>query len=292
MGSVTAVDEDVERRMYEATIERLEAAGLAMYEISNFARPGQESRHNLVYWANDAYFGFGVGAARYLQGVRSVNTRDLPAYLRRIESGESATGPSEELSPEGRAHETAVLMLRRIQTGIDRDDFWPANRLRARCARRSGDRAVQGDGDSSKTMGIASGSAGKAFSSPTASCASCCDRAPSPRRGAATPSSKISASEVNALCNLKTTRARIRLTRSASAQLVARAASLMAAVWNKPRALGRRALVGIQETLDLSPGDKLHDLLGHELEHLVDRRGADVGGKCGRDGLGVGPTSG
>ena len=55
------------------------APGLAMYEISNFARPGHESRHNLVYWANDAYFGFGVGAARYVRGVRSVNTRELSA---------------------------------------------------------------------------------------------------------------------------------------------------------------------------------------------------------------------
>ena len=73
--------------MYAPTIDRLGRAGLAMYEISNFARPGHESRHNLVYWANDAYFGFGVGAARYVRGVRSVNTRDLPAYLRRIEAG-------------------------------------------------------------------------------------------------------------------------------------------------------------------------------------------------------------
>ena len=64
--------------MYETTIDRLAGSGLAMYEISNFARPGHESRHNLVYWANDAYFGFGVGAARYVRGVRSVNTRDLP----------------------------------------------------------------------------------------------------------------------------------------------------------------------------------------------------------------------
>ncbi len=84
--------------MYESTIDRLAAAGLEMYEISNFARPGHESRHNLVYWANDAYFGFGVGAARYLDGVRSVNTRDLNAYLRRVEAGMPATGPSEELS--------------------------------------------------------------------------------------------------------------------------------------------------------------------------------------------------
>ena len=102
-GEVRPLDEELERSMYETTIDRLSGAGLAMYEISNFARPGHESRHNLVYWANDAYFGFGVGAARYVRGVRSVNTRELPAYLRRIESGEPATGPSEELTPEERA---------------------------------------------------------------------------------------------------------------------------------------------------------------------------------------------
>jgi oxygen-independent coproporphyrinogen-3 oxidase len=122
-GSVQPVGEELERLMYERTIERLTEAGLPMYEISNFARPGHESRHNLVYWANDAYFGFGVGAARYLRGIRSTNTRDLPAYLRRIEAGESATGPHEQLSPEDRARETAMLMLRRTQTGIERDDF-------------------------------------------------------------------------------------------------------------------------------------------------------------------------
>jgi len=122
-GRVRPIDEDVERQMYETTIERLAAAGLEMYEISNFALPGHESRHNLAYWANDAYFGFGVGAARYLRGVRSVNTRDLLAYLRRIESGESATGACEELPAEARARETAILMLRRIRIGIARDDF-------------------------------------------------------------------------------------------------------------------------------------------------------------------------
>jgi oxygen-independent coproporphyrinogen-3 oxidase len=122
-GRVHAVGEEVERAMYAHTIDRLESAGLAMYEISNFARPGHESRHNLVYWANDAYFGVGLGAARYLQGVRSVNTRDLPAYLRRAERGDPATGPTEALDPEGRARETAVLMLRRTTLGIERGDF-------------------------------------------------------------------------------------------------------------------------------------------------------------------------
>ena len=122
-GDVRPVDEEVERSMYEATIERLAEAGLAMYEISNFARLGHESRHNLVYWANEAYFGFGVGAARYIRGVRSVNTRELAGYLRRIEAGEPATGPNEELPPEERARETAILMLRRTALGIDREDF-------------------------------------------------------------------------------------------------------------------------------------------------------------------------
>jgi oxygen-independent coproporphyrinogen-3 oxidase len=122
-GEVQPVDEDLERSMYETTIETLGTVGLEMYEISNYARPGHESRHNLAYWANDAYFGFGVGAARYIRGVRSVNTRDLQSYLRRVESGADPTGPSEELSAEARARETAILMLRRIKTGIDRDDF-------------------------------------------------------------------------------------------------------------------------------------------------------------------------
>jgi oxygen-independent coproporphyrinogen III oxidase len=122
-GLVEPVDEETERLMFESTIDRLAAAGLEMYEISNFARRGHESRHNLAYWTNDAYFGFGVGAARYLRGVRTVNTRDLNAYLRRVEAGLPATGPREELTSEARARETAILMLRRTHIGIEREDF-------------------------------------------------------------------------------------------------------------------------------------------------------------------------
>jgi oxygen-independent coproporphyrinogen III oxidase len=122
-GRVCPLDEELERAMYETTIDRLAEAGLLIYEISNFARPGHECRHNLVYWANEAYFGFGLGAARYIQGRRSVNTRDLSAYLRRIEAGLSAEGPREELDPEKEARETAILMLRRAARGIDRLEF-------------------------------------------------------------------------------------------------------------------------------------------------------------------------
>ena len=122
-GSVREVDEEAERSMYARAIDRLAGVGLAMYEISNYAEPGHESRHNLVYWANDAYFGVGLGAARYVGGVRSVNTRDLPAYLKRVEAGADPTGPTETLDPEGRARETATLMLRRMALGLVRDDF-------------------------------------------------------------------------------------------------------------------------------------------------------------------------
>ena len=122
-GDVRAVDEEDERTMYAHTIDRLDSEGLNIYEISNFARPGQESRHNLVYWTNDAYFGVGLGAARYVRGVRSTNTRDLPAYLRRLDAGLDATGPTETLGLEERARETAVLMLRRTDTGLIRSDY-------------------------------------------------------------------------------------------------------------------------------------------------------------------------
>ncbi len=122
-GEVRSVDEEAERAMYAHTIDRLALAGLDQYEISNFANPGEACRHNMIYWANDAYHGVGLGAARYEDGVRSVNTRDLPAYLKRVEAGADPTGPTEQLDPEGRARETAILMLRRTVVGLNREDF-------------------------------------------------------------------------------------------------------------------------------------------------------------------------
>lgn len=122
-GDVEPIDDEIEARMFELTMDRLANAGLAHYEISNYARPGSECRHNLVYWANDAYYGFGLGAACYVDGTRSTNIRDLPAYIRRIQEGLDVTGPSEKLDPESRARETATLMIRRLKTGIGRSDF-------------------------------------------------------------------------------------------------------------------------------------------------------------------------
>jgi oxygen-independent coproporphyrinogen-3 oxidase len=121
-GAVVPLAEELERAMYGQAMDTLAAAGFEHYEISNFARPGHRCRHNLVYWANEAYFGFGLGAARYVRGRREVNTRDLLSYLRKIEASESPTQQAEVLDPEERARETAVLHLRRAE-GITRTVF-------------------------------------------------------------------------------------------------------------------------------------------------------------------------
>lgn len=122
-GEVRPLDEETELALYAHAIDVLENAGFEHYEISNFARPGRRSRHNQVYWANEAYFGFGVGAARYVHGCRELNTRDLHAYLRRVLDGESATFQSETLGPEERARETLAVQLRRSE-GVHRGRFF------------------------------------------------------------------------------------------------------------------------------------------------------------------------
>jgi oxygen-independent coproporphyrinogen-3 oxidase len=121
-GAVRPLDEEAELDLYSRAIDALESAGFEHYELSNFARPDRRCRHNGVYWANGAYFGFGMGAARYLNGRRELNTRNLHAYLRRALAGEAPTFQSEELPSEERARETLALGLRRAE-GVGRADF-------------------------------------------------------------------------------------------------------------------------------------------------------------------------
>jgi oxygen-independent coproporphyrinogen-3 oxidase len=121
-GQVRPLGEDAELEMYEHAMDRLTAAGFEHYEISNFARPGWRCRHNERYWANEAYHGFGVGAARYVGGVRELNVRDTKLYVRKVLAGESPTFQSERLGPLDRAFETIGTQLRRSE-GIDRGRF-------------------------------------------------------------------------------------------------------------------------------------------------------------------------
>jgi oxygen-independent coproporphyrinogen-3 oxidase len=121
-GELQALAEDAELAMYGRTIDVLGAAGFEHYEISNFARPGCRCRHNETYWANEAYFGFGVGAARYVDGRRDLNTRDTQTYIRKVLAGESSIFQSEKLGPEERARETIGVQLRRVR-GVGRGAF-------------------------------------------------------------------------------------------------------------------------------------------------------------------------
>lgn len=128
-GRLTTVDEELDRAMYEWTIERLDRAGLVQYEISNFARPGFECRHNLGYWANRPYVGIGPAAASCLTegthacGVlRITNDADIERYLAAVESGRAAPAETQAVSLDDAVCETAVLNLRR-RGGIDRAEF-------------------------------------------------------------------------------------------------------------------------------------------------------------------------
>lgn len=121
-GRVARVDHDLEADMYEATIDTLAAAGYQQYEISNFARPGAECRHNLTYWHNEPYLGIGPSAAGYVDGVRYKNVPDIADYVASIKAGRSPRCEEERLPPERAARETAMLALR-LNEGLNRPRF-------------------------------------------------------------------------------------------------------------------------------------------------------------------------
>lgn len=121
-GMVLPLSEETELDFYVRAMDTLEGAGFEHYEISNFARPEYRCRHNQVYWANHAYFGFGQGAARYVEGVRQTTVRDFAGYLHRVHEGRPTWFQSEQLEPRDRALETIALQLRRKE-GVGRRAF-------------------------------------------------------------------------------------------------------------------------------------------------------------------------
>ncbi len=114
--------DDLAGSMYEFSLDYLGSRGLQHYEISNFARPGFECRHNEVYWTGHPYYGFGPGAASYLNGVRRQNHRSVITWLKHVAAGESPIAEQEELDPESRAREAIIFGLRR-RVGIDLAEF-------------------------------------------------------------------------------------------------------------------------------------------------------------------------
>ena len=111
-GKLLAVDEDADRQMYEQAIDFLASAGFAQYEISNFAKPGFECKHNLTYWQNDEYIGVGPAAGSYYNGQRTMNIAAIDGYLEAIKSDRSTACQTQGPDKEDTACETMVLGLR------------------------------------------------------------------------------------------------------------------------------------------------------------------------------------
>ena len=103
--------------MYEAAMARLESAGYRQYEISNVARPGRESRHNLKYWTDGEWLGFGPGAHSTLAGARWKNVSATGEYVSRMAAGLPLETERRDLSAEERWQEALITGLR-LQAGI------------------------------------------------------------------------------------------------------------------------------------------------------------------------------
>lgn len=115
-------DDDAQADLYLWTVGRLQRAGLAQYEISNFAKPGYESRHNLRYWLTRPYIGFGPGAHSDFGGRRYSLIRNLDGYIDGVLKG-GAIIDSEELIPQReRGGEYLMLRLRTVQ-GIEEWEY-------------------------------------------------------------------------------------------------------------------------------------------------------------------------
>jgi oxygen-independent coproporphyrinogen-3 oxidase len=111
-GELADVDDDVAADRYLQADAALGAAGLEWYEVSNWARPGAECRHNLSYWRGDDWWGVGPGAHSHVGGVRWWNVRHPAAYAERVVAGASPAQAREVLSAEDRRVEDVLLRVR------------------------------------------------------------------------------------------------------------------------------------------------------------------------------------
>ena len=121
-GSPLIPDDDTQADMYLYAVENLERYGYRQYEISNFAIPGYESRHNLKYWRLGDYMGFGPGAASGVGTLRYRYVRDLDAYISGMDADKSIVDEYERVSPMERASEYLMLGLRTAR-GVSSSEY-------------------------------------------------------------------------------------------------------------------------------------------------------------------------
>jgi len=122
MGKLDLPDEDQVEQMYDYMVYVLPKHGYARYEISNFARPGFASRHNMSYWQNVPYVGLGAAAHSYYNGHRLANLQDISAYIAKLQKGEAVSFEEEIITSEISMEEFCFLALRTTK-GIDKAAF-------------------------------------------------------------------------------------------------------------------------------------------------------------------------
>jgi oxygen-independent coproporphyrinogen-3 oxidase len=122
LGEMSTPDPDASASEYEMAEEMLEAAGYKQYEISNWAKPGFESRHNLAYWRRTPYLGLGVAAHSFLDTKRVANTSKLDEYLSCLSEGRLPPQTTEFIDKAEALSETIILGLR-LNEGISAHDI-------------------------------------------------------------------------------------------------------------------------------------------------------------------------
>ncbi|UXO86820.1 MULTISPECIES: radical SAM family heme chaperone HemW [Bacillus] len=121
-GKLHLPPQEREAEMYELVMDEMESHGLKQYEISNYAKPGFESQHNLTYWSNEDYFGFGAGAHGYVDGIRNVNAGPVKHYLELIDQTGFPYKETHQVTKEEQIEEEMFLGLRKIE-GVKSADF-------------------------------------------------------------------------------------------------------------------------------------------------------------------------
>lgn len=116
-GVLPPTDPDDLAAKYEIADAMLTSAGYHWYEVSNWAKPGEESRHNIAYWKNDNWWGFGPGAHSHINGTRFWNVKHPRAWAGKLRAGESPGAGIENLSSAEQAEERIMLGVR-LSTGI------------------------------------------------------------------------------------------------------------------------------------------------------------------------------
>lgn len=129
-GSIHAPDDDLMADMYDLADEDFTGAGMEWYELSNWAVPGQECRHNVAYWRGEDWWGVGPGAHSHIAGTRWWNVKHPSAYVERVRSGQSPAVGREVLDEETRQVETIMLGVRMAE-GLALGGLMPAQREEA-----------------------------------------------------------------------------------------------------------------------------------------------------------------